>query len=101
VLDLVRSYGFSVAGLNPAIRRQLGIGSDWNGVVVTYVAPRSAAMDRGLRPGLVISAVGTRDIDGLQDFDQEVKKAGDRKPILLLVLDPQNNSQATLAIPPR
>jgi serine protease Do len=100
VLDLVRSYGFSVAGLNPAIRRQLGIGNDWNGVVVTYVAPRSAAMDRGLRAGFVIAAVGTRDLDGLQDFDQEIKKAG-RKPILLLVLDPQSNTQATLAIPPR
>jgi hypothetical protein len=59
------------------------------------------AQEKGLRPGFVISAVGTRDIEGLQDFYQEVKKAGGRKPILILVRTPRSDAQATLAIPPR
>ena len=100
-LDLVKSYGFSVAALTPAVRSEFNIANDWNGVVVTYVAPRSTAVDKGLRPGFIIAAVGTRDTFGLQDFLQEINLAGGRKPILLLVMDPQTNSQATLAIPPR
>jgi len=103
-LNLVKSFGFAVAGLTPAVRHQLGIANDWNGVVVTYVAQRSAAADKGLRAGLVIVAVGTRSVEGLQDFSQELQRTTapeERKPLLLLVLDPQNNAQATLAIPHR
>ena len=87
--------------LTPASRHQFGIAGDWTGVVVTSVSPRSAAMDKGLRAGFVITAVGTRDIEGLQDFYQEVKKAGGRKPLLILVRAPRSDAQATLAIPPR
>jgi serine protease Do len=99
--DLERAYGFSVAGLTPANRHQFGIGGDWKGVVVTSVASRSAAQDKGLRPGFVITAVGTRDIEGLQDFYQEVRRAGGKKPIVILVRGARGEGQATLAIPPR
>jgi len=103
--DLEKGYGFAVASLTPANRRQFGVTGDLKGVVVTFVAPRSAAVDKGLRAGLVISAVGTREVQGLQDFYQEVKNAGGSKPLLLLVRSPQSDAQdeaqATLAIPPR
>jgi serine protease Do len=103
--DLEKAYGFAVAALTPANRRQFGVTGDLKGVVVTYVSPRSAAVDKGLRAGLVISAVGTREIQGLQDFYQEVNKAGGNNPLLLLVKSPQSDAQeevqATLAIPPR
>jgi serine protease Do len=100
-VDLERAYGFSVEGLTPVNRHQFGISADWQGVVVTSVTPRAAAQEAGLRVGFVITAVGTRDVEGLQDFYQEVKKAGGRKPILILVRSPRSNAQATLAIPPR
>ncbi|MDR3670017.1 MAG: Do family serine endopeptidase [Holophaga sp.] len=100
-LNLEKTYGFSVEGLSPANRHQYGISADWRGVVVTSVASRSVAQDKGLRAGFVISAVGTRDIDGLQDFYQEVKKAGGKRPILILVRTPRSDARATLAIPPR
>jgi len=100
-VDLLKSYGFSVEALTPLNQHQYGIGRDWRGVVVTAVSPRSAAGDKGLQPGLVISAVGTRDIDGIQDFYQEVKKVGGRKPLLILVRVPRSGAQATLAIPHR
>jgi len=100
-MDLEKAYGFTVEALTPANRRQAGIGAAVKGVLVTSVAPRSAAMDKGLRAGFVITAVGTRDIEGLPDFYQEVKKAGGRKPILIQVRSPRGDAQATLAIPPR
>jgi S1-C subfamily serine protease len=100
-VDLERAYGFSVEGLTPVNRHQFGISADWQGVVVTSVVPRAAAQEAGLRVGFVITAVGTRDIEGLQDFYQEMKKAGGKKPILILVRSPRSNAQATLAIPPR
>jgi serine protease Do len=100
-VNLEQSYGFTVEALTLANRHQFGISGEWKGVVVTSVASRSVAQEKGLRPGFVISAVGTRDIEGLQDFYQEVKKAGGRKPILILVRTPRSDAQATLAIPPR
>jgi len=100
-VDLERAYGFSVEGLTPVNRHQFGISADWQGVVVTSVVPRAAAQEAGLRVVFVITAVGTRDIEGLQDFYQEMKKAGGKKPILILVRSPRSNAQATLAIPPR
>jgi serine protease Do len=105
-LDLGKSYGFAVEALTPFNRHQFGIAPDWNGVLVTYVSPRSAAADKGLRAGFVITAVGTRSIEGLQDFQQEIRKAGGKKPILLLIRGPRSDgdrdgAQVTIAVPPR
>ena len=100
-LNLEKAYGFTVEALTPANRRQYGITGETKGVLVTAVVPRSVAMDKGLRAGFIITAVGTREIEGTPDFYQEVKKAGGRKPILILVRAPRGDAQATLAIPPR
>ena len=100
-MDLEKTYGFTVEALTPATRRQFGVAGEWTGVVVTSVAPRSAAMDKGLRAGFVISAVGTQEIGDLQSFYQEVRKLGGRRPMLILVRAPRGDAQATLAIPPR
>jgi serine protease Do len=100
-LNLEKTYGFTVEALTPANRRQYGITGEGKGVLVTAVVPRSVAMDKGLRAGFIITAVGTREIEGIPDFYQEVKKAGGRKPILILVRAPRGDAQATLAIPPR
>ena len=99
-LNLEKAYGFNVEALTPANRHQFGIGNEIKGVVVTYVSSRSVAMDKGLQVGLVITAVGTRDIDNLQAFHAEVKKAG-QKPLLLLLKAPRSPAQMTVAIPHR
>jgi hypothetical protein len=65
------------------------------------VAPRSAAADKGLRAGLVITAVGTQDVQGLPEFLREVRLQGGDKPLLLLVRTPRNDAQSTLAVPRR
>ncbi len=99
-LNLEKSYGFTVEGLSAANRHQFGVPADVKGVVITFVAARSGAAEKGLQPGLVITAVGPKDVDGLQSFQAEVKKAGGKKPLLLLVRPPRGSAQ-TIAIPPR
>jgi serine protease Do len=100
-MDLEKTYGFTVEELNAANRHQYGISMDAKGVVVTHVSARSQAMDKGLREGHLISAVGTHDVQNLQQFRDEVDKVGGKKPLLLLLRVPGNRSQVTIAVPPR
>ncbi len=99
-INLEKSYGFSVEALTPANRHQFGVADDRKGVVVTYVSPRSAAAEKGLSTGMVITTVGTKDVPGLAEFNAQVKKSSG-KPLLLMVRPPQGDGQMTLAIPPK
>ena len=99
-VNLEKTYGFSAEALTPANRHNYGIADDRKGVVVTYVSPRSAAADKGLATGLVITAVGTREIQSLTDFTAQVKRFSG-KPLLLVLKSPQGNGQITMAIPPK
>ncbi len=91
-LNLEKSYGFAVEPADPKNRLK--------GVVVTSVDPRSPAADRGLAPGIVITAVGRVPVNSLADFNAQVKKAGGRT-LLLYIQSPNGNQKVTLAIPPR
>jgi serine protease Do len=97
--NLEKSYGFTVEPLNPANRHSYRVEENVKGVVVTSVAARSGAAEKGLAPGMVITAVGTQDVASVQDFMAQVRKAGN-KPLLLLVRLARGQ-QLTLAIPPR
>jgi len=99
-LNLDKAYGFTVETLTPANRLQYGLGKDVKGVVITSVVTRSAASEKGLQPGLVITAVGTKEVTSLQEFNQEVKKVG-RKPLLLLLRAPRSTAEITVGIPHR
>ncbi|MBP1627528.1 MAG: serine protease [Holophagaceae bacterium] len=100
-VNLEKTYGFKVEALSPANRHQFGIEEDRKGVVVTYVSPRSPAADlRGFAPGIIVSAVGTKNIEGIKDFQAEVKKANGR-PLLLLLRSPRGAGQTTVAVAPR
>ena len=98
-VSLEKSYGFNVEALTPANRHQFGVPDDLKGVVVTFVAARSGAADKGLQVGLVITAVGFKDIDGVQDFNQEVAKA--KGGALLLQVRGPRGQNGTLGIPHR
>ncbi|MCE1229386.1 MAG: trypsin-like peptidase domain-containing protein [Firmicutes bacterium] len=98
-LNLEKRYGFEVAALDAPTRHQYQIAEDRKGVVVTRVAARSEAANR-LRVGNVISAVGTKNVNTLAEFNAEVRKL-EGKPLLLFVRAPQGNQQVTVAIPPR
>lgn len=99
-VNLEKDYGFRVEALNQATRQKYGIAADRKGVVVSFVSVRSDAAEKGLREGMVITAVGTREVEALDSFHAEVRKAGS-KPLLLLVKDGRGNQQITLAIPHR
>lgn len=99
-VSLEKDYGFKVEALTPASRQAYGIAADRKGVVVSFVSVRSEATEKGLREGMVISAVGTQEVEDLAGFYAQVRKAG-AKPLLLLVRDGRGNQQATLAIPRR
>lgn len=99
-VNLEKDYGFRVEPITPAARQNYGIAADRKGVLVSFVSVRSAAAEKGLREGMIISAVGTHEVEGLADFHAEVRKAG-AKPLLLLVRDGRGNQQVTLAIPHR
>jgi len=99
-LNLEKDYGFTVAPLTAANRHQYGIAEDAKGVVVTYVSPRSKAVEKGLIPGILITAVGRKEIDGIQEFNAQAKKMTG-KPLLLGVKYPGRSVQTSLAIPPR
>ncbi len=97
--NLEKSYGFAVEPLNAANRHSFRVDEAVKGVVVTSVAARSGAAEKGLAPGMVITAVGTQEVATVQEFMAQVRRAGN-KPLLLLVRV-QRGQQITLAIPPR
>jgi serine protease Do len=76
--------GLGVAALDAATRSKLGIPEDVDsGVVVTEVAPGSAAHEAGLAAGDVIVQVDKKDVKSPAGFAELVEKAGDK--VLLLV----------------
>jgi serine protease Do len=97
--NLEKLYGFDVAPIDAATRHQYRIANDRKGVVVTFVSARAVTAEK-IAVGNVISAVGTKNVDTLQEFYAEVRKQGG-KPLLLLVRDGQGAQQYTVAIPPR
>ena len=66
--------------------RQLGIPSDVNGAVVATVEPGSAAAEKGLRPGDVITRVNQQAVANVGDAVAALNAARERdKTALLLV----------------
>lgn len=98
--NVEKAYGFKVENLTVGNRQAFGVSEDRKGVVVTFVATRSDAAEKGLAPGLIITAIGTKSIANLQEFSAETARLGG-KPMLLLIQGPHGAGQRTLAILPR
>nr|WP_320132817.1 trypsin-like peptidase domain-containing protein [uncultured Holophaga sp.] len=99
-LNLEKEYGFKVEALSPANRHRFGVDEDRNGVVVTYVDPRSPAADlrdRGFGAGIVITAVRKQKVESIKGFLDEVRKA-DGKPLLLTLRSPRGAGQTVVAV---
>ena len=76
--------GVTLEELTPELRRTLGLGAEvQHGVVITELAPGSAAAKAGLRPGDVVLELNRAPVDSLAKFKALYAKApGD---VLLLV----------------
>jgi serine protease Do len=78
-----RLDGVKVTNLTPLHRRKLKLSADVQGVLVTRVAPGSAAQQAGLRPGDVIVSLNRQPTPNLGAFSRAAKRADDA--ILVLI----------------
>jgi len=83
-----KGLGMEFSALTPDLRKTFNIKDSIKGVVVTSVDPGSAAAERGLKPGDVIEEVNHEAVANPADVAKAIanaKKAGGKKPALLLV----------------
>ncbi|HEY4472568.1 MAG TPA: DegQ family serine endoprotease [Stellaceae bacterium] len=85
--DSAQAAGLHFASLTPDLRRELRLGRDVNGVVVTSVDDGSAAEALGLSRGDVVLSINQQPVTSPQDTAQKLKEAASspRKSALLLL----------------
>jgi S1-C subfamily serine protease len=76
--------GVSVQNLTPAMARELKLPPKSAGVMVTHVAPSSAAAAVGIARGDVIREVNRRRIADVAQYATAVRRA-EKQPVLLLL----------------
>jgi serine protease Do len=83
----IGGLGLKVAPLSQDLRDKFQLNPDQKGVVITDVAPNTAAADRGLRPGDVIMEVQQGEVSSPADIQKQVEAArkADRKFVLMLI----------------
>jgi serine protease Do len=79
--------GLQVEPLTPAMRQQMHLGSDSNGVVVSQVDPNGAAAASGIREGDIIQEVNHQAVTTVSDFERAMHSAGNRAILLRIVRD--------------
>ena len=84
--DKIDSLGLSVQDLDEQLAAKLGL-ENASGVVVTQVAPGSAAARQGLRTGTLIKEVNRQPVTNVNDFSRALAANQDADSILLLVQD--------------
>ena len=67
--------GLSVANLTDEDRSELGLPSDYSGVVITQVAPDSSAAEEGLRRGDVVSRIDSKPVSDVEDATRALQTA--------------------------
>jgi len=83
----IAGLGLKVAPLNQDLRDKFQLNGDQKGVVITDVAPNTAAADRGLKPGDLIMEVQQSAVSSPADIQKQVEAArkADRKFVLLFI----------------
>ncbi|MBV9736064.1 MAG: DegQ family serine endoprotease [Acidisphaera sp.] len=79
--------GLSLSAITPDVRDKFQLGADQKGVVITEVAPNSAAARRGLHAGDVIVEVQQEEVSSPADIQSRVDavRKQNRKSVLMLV----------------
>jgi serine protease Do len=83
----IAGTGLKLAAMSDDLRSRYQLADDQKGVVITEVAPRSPASEKGLKPGDVILEVQQEEVKtpaDVADRIEKFRKAG-RKSVLLLV----------------
>jgi len=79
--------GMTVGELNEQTRQKFGIAADVSGVVVTDVAKNSAAAERGIQPGEVITEIAQESVATPKDVMDRIgalKEQGRKNALLML-----------------
>ncbi len=79
--------GMTVGELNDDTRKKFGIGADVSGVVITDVAKNSAAAERGIQPGEVITEIAQESVATPKDVMDRIgalKEQGRKNALLML-----------------
>jgi serine protease Do len=79
--------GLQVEPLTPAIRQQLHLGAASHGAVISQIDPTSAAASAGLREGDVVEEINHQPIDGVSEFENAMRSAGNQAILLRVVRD--------------
>ncbi|MBS0640016.1 MAG: DegQ family serine endoprotease [Proteobacteria bacterium] len=83
----IAGIGLKVAPLSQDLKDKYQLRNDQKGVVITDVAPNSAAAEKGLKPGDVIMEVQQGEVASPADVQKQVDAArgADRKFVLMLI----------------
>ncbi|HVZ08794.1 DegQ family serine endoprotease [Rhodopila sp.] len=83
----IAGLGLKVAPISSDLKDKFQLRDDQKGVVITDVAPNSAAADKGLKPGDVIMEVQQGEVTSPADVQKQVEaaKGADRKFVLMLI----------------
>nr|WP_245795077.1 MULTISPECIES: DegQ family serine endoprotease [Thioclava] len=79
--------GLTVTPLTDELRTEMGLTKDAQGLVIKSIDETSAAYEKGLRAGDLITEVGQKPVSSVDDFEERVQAAKDagRKSVLLLI----------------
>ena len=97
--DTSPRLGITVQELTTATAERLGYKGDVKGVLVTEVAPLSGAAREGLRPGMVITNVGSTAVTSPEEFRKATADAADG--VRLRIITPDGNTQFMFVTPIR
>lgn len=89
--------GFEIADVEELARRQ-GFRVDKNAVIITNVERDSLADEQDLTAGLLITQVGDRKVNNVDELRNELRGASLAEGILLLVKDPEDDSERFVVV---
>jgi serine protease Do len=90
------SWGITVQNLTPEVVRQFDWDENEQGVIITEIAPDSPAQEAKLARGDLIKEINRREIRNLRDYKEEMQKAKEPKPLLLLIKRGKNTFYVVL-----
>lgn len=83
--ELNDKRGFQILELNPALRQQLQVPAQVEGVVVNQVSPLSDAYEKGLREGDIITEVNRKPVKSSEQFNSIFNQLKSGDVVLLSV----------------
>jgi serine protease Do len=90
--------GLRLDDLTPALRERFSVGSKTKGAIITGIAPGSPAEEAGLRPGDVVTQIGSENVADASDAQRAVQKA-DAKQALRLRIEREGRGSFVLMRP--